>query len=81
MILLKHYNNYFQIFMFFRDNLCLLERSDKVISVLEHMSQKYMKAKDTNDAMAMKTYYFSVLVREACDAQKEEDGLDKLIKM
>ncbi|KAL5010337.1 hypothetical protein ScPMuIL_012642 [Solemya velum] len=53
----------------------------KVVKVLELLCQNSMRSKDTNDILAMKMHYFSVVVKRAAQSyQEENDNLNPWIK-
>lgn len=54
----------------------MLEESYKVCKVLDLICEKSMKARDTDDVMAMKTHYFATVIRKA----KEYPNLENWIK-
>lgn len=69
-----------KISMIVQDYTCVLEKSSNVVKVLEHLSEKYMKARDTNDAMAMKTHFMAVIIKNAAKSYQEHKSLDNWIK-
>ncbi|KAL4229110.1 Ankyrin repeat and MYND domain-containing protein 2 [Mactra antiquata] len=54
----------------------LMNESYKVCKVLDILCEKSMKARDTDDVMAVKTHYFATVIRKA----KDSDSLDTWIK-
>ncbi|XP_033731860.1 ankyrin repeat and MYND domain-containing protein 2-like isoform X2 [Pecten maximus] len=69
-----------KISLIVQDYTCVLEKSSNVVKVLEHLSEKYMKARDTNDAMAMKTHFMAVVIKNAAKSYQEHKSLDHWIK-
>ncbi|XP_060081894.1 ankyrin repeat and MYND domain-containing protein 2-like [Ylistrum balloti] len=69
-----------KISLIIQDYTCLLEKSSNVVKVLDHLCEKYMKARDTEDGMAMKTHYFAVVLKNAAKSYQEHQSLDNWIK-
>ncbi|OWF53137.1 ankyrin repeat and MYND domain-containing protein 2-like [Mizuhopecten yessoensis] len=69
-----------KISLIIQDYTCVLEKSSNVVKVLDHLSEKYMKARETNDAMAMKTHYMAVIIKNAAKSYQEHKTLDNWIK-
>lgn len=61
----------------------LVNETPKLSKVLEHISEKQMKASDTNDVLSLKMHYL-MQVLQACrkwDVERTDVGIDGLIKM
>ena len=54
----------------------MLTESHKVCKVLDMICERAMKARDTDDVMAMKAHYFATVLRKA----KEDKDIDTWIK-
>ncbi|XP_050407199.1 ankyrin repeat and MYND domain-containing protein 2 isoform X2 [Patella vulgata] len=67
--------------MYLRDHMELIHESYKVAKVLDVLVEKNMKARDTNDVMAVKLHYFATLIRLARTSHDDKnDNLEFWIK-
>lgn len=69
-----------KISLILQDDICLVEKCANIVKVLDHLCEKYMKARETNDGMAMKAHYLSVLTKSAAKSYEEHKSLDNWIK-
>ncbi|XP_053408238.1 ankyrin repeat and MYND domain-containing protein 2-like [Mercenaria mercenaria] len=58
----------------------LMNESYKVCKVLDHICEKAMKSRDTDDVMAMKAHYFATVIRKAKDEPSLDDWIKKLVR-
>ncbi|XP_052695723.1 ankyrin repeat and MYND domain-containing protein 2-like [Crassostrea angulata] len=66
--------------LYLQDHPGLLDNYTGIVKVFEHLCEKSMKARDTNDIFALKTHYYSVLFKTAGKMQSEKGSIDGLIK-
>ena len=59
----------FQLSQVIEANPCLLEESYKICKVLDLICEKAMKARDTDEVMAIKAHYFATLIRHAKESK------------
>ncbi|ESO83552.1 hypothetical protein LOTGIDRAFT_222617 [Lottia gigantea] len=70
-----------KVSMYLRDNMILVNESYKVCKVLDILVEKNMKARDTNDVMAVKLHYFTTIIRLARKSHDDKnDNLQFWIK-
>ena len=74
------YTCLFQLSFFLEEHIGLLEEYKKIVNVLELLCEKSMKARDTNDVLAMKTHYFGVVIKNVGKVYAEKKSLDVWIK-
>lgn len=80
-ILPLYFESFFlQLCLYLQDHPGLLDNYTGIVKVFEHLCEKSMKARDTNDIFALKTHYYSVLFKTAGKMQSEKGSIDGLIK-
>lgn len=80
-VILAYFDSFFlQLCMYLQDHPGLLDNYTGIVKVFEHLCEKSMKARDTNDIFALKTHYYSVLFKTAGKMQSEKGSIDGLIK-
>ncbi|KAK3106180.1 hypothetical protein FSP39_014402 [Pinctada imbricata] len=65
---------------YLQEHVGLLEEYKKIVKVLEMLCEKGMKAKDTNDVIAMKTHYLATLIRNVGKIYAEKKEVETWIK-
>lgn len=80
-VILPYFESFFlQLCLCLQDHPGLLDNYTGIVKVFEHLCEKSMKARDTNDIFALKTHYYSVLFKTAGKMQSEKGSIDGLIK-
>lgn len=81
-VILPYFESFFfsQLCLYLQDHPGLLDNYTGIVKVFEHLCEKSMKARDTNDIFALKTHYYSVLFKTAGKMQSEKGSIDGLIK-